>query len=132
MDAEPPRDNSVNDVTVKVGKVSLAPKEISPVVKIEVTEHEEDEGDTHTEVREVKTSKGDDDEVEETKEVTKVSKTNEPGGGQVTIETKQSTTKTTRKGFMGKQCRLMFFYVKLERLFCTRTESRTGMEPVIF
>ena len=100
MDTGRPTDNGVNDVTVKLNNVSLAREEVTPAVKIEVTEHEEDEGDTHTEVREVNTAKTEGGKVEETKEVTKVAKTSTPGGGQVTTQT---TTKTTRKGFVGKE-----------------------------
>ena len=99
MDTGRPTDNGVSDVTVKLNNVSLAQKDVAiPAVKIEVTQHEEDKGDT--EVREVNTAKTEGGKVEETKEVTKVSKTSTPGGGgQVTTQT---TTKTTRKGFVGR------------------------------
>lgn len=102
VDTGSPTDNGVDDVTLQVKTTTLAAKQTTPAVHIDVSEHAEDQGNTHTEVREVNTSKVDGDTVKQTKEVTKVSKTSTPGGGQVTTQTKQTTTKTTRKGFVGE------------------------------
>ncbi|WP_395239415.1 hypothetical protein, partial [Salmonella sp. s54412] len=98
VEAVRPADAAVNGVTVQLKSTSLAAKEAAPVVQIEVTEHEETEGDTHTKVQEVTTTKTDENSVEEMKEVSTVSTTSAPGGRQ-TFE-KRETTSTVKKKFV--------------------------------
>lgn len=100
---EPTPDKAINGLAAKVDNTSLAATEPEPAVQIEVTEHVEEDGDTHTEVREEKTTKQDGDVVEEKKEVTTTTKTTTPTGGKFTFQTKETTTKTTgKKTFMGE------------------------------
>ena len=121
-------EKAVNGITVKVENTSIAPKEPEPPVQIEVSEHVEDEGDTHTEVQEVKTVKQDGDEIEEKKEVTTTSKTTTPGGGKFTMQTKETTTKTTtKKTFAGEYTQLKFTLI-VEKIGISIEDHITGLE----
>ncbi len=91
---------------MKIENTSITAKEPESPVQIEVTEHVEDDGETHTEVREETTRKEDGDGVEEKKEVMTTTKTTTPGGGTVTTQTKETKTKKT---FMGES-RFVAFY----------------------
>ena len=87
----------MNGLAVKVENTTITEPE-SPV-QIEVSEHVEDDGDTHTEIREEKTTKEDGEVIEEKKEVKTT--TTKPGGAKITTQTKE--TKTTTKRFMGEK-----------------------------
>ena len=103
----PAAEKAVNGIAVKVEHTSITAKEPESPVQIEVTEHVEDDGETHTEVHEETTTKQDGDVVEEKKEVTTTTKTTTADGGTMTTKTTETKTKRTFMGELKAQCYLL-------------------------
>ena len=89
----------------------------------------EDDGETHTEVREETTTKQDGAVVEEKKEVRTTTKTTTADGGKMTTKTMETRTKKTFMGELKELCTQGILYIGhfVPRVFCTQVVCTQGI-----